>query len=416
MRRLYQRIQRYAKFKRPSELAFDFTLLLAKLPPVSERKLKTWEAAGLIDAQTAARIRAWEAENGRPLAIWAVIGLGALAIGLGLISVVAANWDAVPGEVRLAIHLAVLAGVLAFMWLRGADLTARQPWIFEALLFVTGVLGLTFMAHVGQVYQTSSPLWQPFAIWLLLFGPLLFAKGQSWLAALTIMVGLQFVVWGHVSVYGSEIEQAGRLRALSVYLGAMAGVPLAFAALGAFMRGRSERGPFWQRIEQLGIVYAVFGASFAAVAAVDRLLTPDRFDVELGASLVVALAAILAAGVVFRARQTESGQSTAAVLGVSALVVVLSAIMPGGTIVAALLFFALWGSIAAASLHAGWRGVFQIAVAILAVRLITLSFELAGDLLGSGVGLIVAGLLVIAVAWGAVRISKRFAPKAGGDQ
>jgi hypothetical protein len=44
--------------------------------------------------------------------------------------------------------------------------------------------------------------------------------------------------------------------------------------------------------------------------------------------------------------------------------------------------------------------------------LIVLSFELGGDLLTSGVGLIISGVLILAVAWGAVRVSKRFAPKA----
>ena len=75
---------------------------------MSERKLQAWLSAGVIDASTAGRIRAWEAEHSRPLALWAVIGIGALAIGLGVISVVAANWEDVPGMVRLAIHFAVM--------------------------------------------------------------------------------------------------------------------------------------------------------------------------------------------------------------------------------------------------------------------------------------------------------------------
>lgn len=33
---------------------------------MSERKIKTWQDAGLIDADIAERIRAWEVENKRP--------------------------------------------------------------------------------------------------------------------------------------------------------------------------------------------------------------------------------------------------------------------------------------------------------------------------------------------------------------
>ena len=39
----------------------------------------------------------------------------------------------------------------------------------EALVFVAAALGLTFFGHLGQVYQTSSPLWQPLGAWLVLF-------------------------------------------------------------------------------------------------------------------------------------------------------------------------------------------------------------------------------------------------------
>src|SRR5690606_2759793 len=130
-----------------------------------------------------ARIRAWEAEHARPLALWAVIGIAALAIGLGVLSVVAANWDAIRGEVRLALHFALMAGIAGYLWLKGDGLADRQPWLHEGLLFVLGVLGMTFMGHVGQVYQTSSPLWQPLALWLVLFAPLLLLRGASWLAA-----------------------------------------------------------------------------------------------------------------------------------------------------------------------------------------------------------------------------------------
>ena len=51
---------------------------------VSRGKLTTWQAAGLIDAATVARIEAWEAERARPLGLWALVTLGALAVGLAV--------------------------------------------------------------------------------------------------------------------------------------------------------------------------------------------------------------------------------------------------------------------------------------------------------------------------------------------
>ncbi|MEL7217597.1 MAG: DUF2157 domain-containing protein, partial [Pseudomonadota bacterium] len=162
---------------------------------MSTRKIDAWHEAGLIDDATRVRLIAYEDEHARPLALWAVFGIGALAIGLGLISVVAANWDDIPGQVRLAIHFILIIGSLAALFLRGDQLSTKSPWAVEALLFVAAALGLTFFGHLGQVYQTSSPLWEPLAIWLALFGPILLLMGRSWLTAAVLVGGSIYCVW-----------------------------------------------------------------------------------------------------------------------------------------------------------------------------------------------------------------------------
>jgi hypothetical protein len=53
-------------------------------------------------------------------------------------------------------------------------------------------------------------------------------------------------------------------------------------------------------------------------------------------------------------------------------------------------------------------------VGVIALRLVILSFELAADLLTSGFGLILAGVMILGVAWAAVRVSRRFAPRGEG--
>jgi uncharacterized membrane protein len=379
---------------------------------MGERKLKAWEAAGLIDGETAARIRAWEAEHARPLGLWAVFGLAALAIGLGVLSVVAANWDEIPGEVRLAIHFALMAGIAVWLWLKGARAVERHPWLHEAVLFVLGMLGMTFMGHVGQVYQTSSPLWQPLALWLALFAPLLLLRGSSWLTAATIVAVLVFTGWNYAIETGEGRGEdfAATLEVIRMALAVAAAVLL--AGLGAGMRSRSAREAFWVRLEQLALTYGVGLTSLViVVSAFERLPDdPDAGQIFLGLATGALLGAI-SAGLVWRARRDRSGEAEAGVLLGAGLSVLLAFVLSDSTTAAGVLFMALWAGIAAAALHAGWRGVFQLAVGVIAVRLIVLSFELASDLLLSGVGLIVSGLLILGVAFAAVRVSKRFAPE-----
>lgn len=376
---------------------------------MSARKIAEWHDAGLIDAATRDRLVAYEADHARPLLLWAVFGIGALAIGLGLVSVIAANWEDIPGLVRLAVHLALMAGLLALLFFREERLAERSPWAVEALVFVTAALGLTFFGHIGQVYQTSSPLWQPLALWLALFAPLLLLTGRGWPAAAALLGGSVWCAWEYAGAMTGYDRQAQGLGLL-LWLALVTALPVAFAPLAAWMRARSARPDFWRRLEQLALAYAAAGASLAtALAAVgafgDGGLTKQW--ASMATSGAVAVAAGLLTGL---ARRDISGQMAGAIIAGAGLVLPLAYAADNLTLPPALLFFALWVGIAAAALAAQWRGVFQLGVGVLALRLIILSFELAGDLLMSGFGLILSGLMILAVAWGAVRVSKAFAP------
>lgn len=374
---------------------------------MSARKIAQWHDAGLIDAGTRDRLLAYEADHARPLLLWAVWGIGALTIGLGLVSLIAANWEDIPGLVRLGVHLALVAGLLALLFLREETLAARSPWAVEALVFVIAALGLTFFGHVGQVYQTSSPLWQPLAAWLVLFAPLILLTGRSWPAAFTLLGGAVWCAWDYASASNSFTAQSSLPRDL--WLAFVLTLPVAFAPLAAWARGRSDRGDFWTRLEQLALSYAVGCASLAAaVAGSEGFGDSGNGD---WASLLLGGAVMVLAGLgVVLARPGTSGRMSGAIMAGAGLALPLAYLASDATVGAALLFFALWGGIAAAALVAQWRGVFQLAVGVTALRLIVLSFELAADLLMSGFGLILSGLMILGVAWVAVRVSRRFAP------
>ena len=377
---------------------------------MNERKLKAWIEAGVVDPDAAARIRGWEASHARPLALWAMIGIGALAIGLGIVLVVAANWNDISPMLRLSLHLALLAGLLGGVWWRGNQLAARQPWWQEALLFICGALGLTFLAHLGQVYQTTSPLWQPVAVWLLLFGPLLLLRGRSWLTALTVMLAAMIAVSDYS--LGTAAPRSGAWGRRSTDAGALiAALPILAAGLGAYARRLSAREDFWRRIEQLGLAYAVGMASSLALLA-GHWGSTERADTPYvaGALVIQAAIALASAALLLLAQKDTGARAAAAVLCAVGLTMVLSQFCLGHAIASALLFMALWCGVAAAAIHGGWRAIFQLAVAAVALRLIVLSFELDDNLLDNGLGLIAGGVITLAVAGAATVIARRFAP------
>ena len=378
---------------------------------MSARKIAIWHEAGLIDAGTRDRLLAYETDHARPLALWAVFGIGALAIGLGLVSVIAANWEAIPGQLRLGVHLALIAGALAALFLREERLAETSPWAVEALVFVTAAFGLTFFGHLGQVYQTSSPLWQPLAVWLALFAPLLLLSGRSWPSALVLLGGAVWCAWD----YAAATTGFGGMRdpglGWLVWTGFVTALPVLFAPLAAGLRARSTRPDFWRRLEQLALAYAVAGASLAcALASAGGFGNSGMTKEWVSLATSGAVALIAGLGVVL-ARPDVSGRMAGAIIAGAGLAGALAYLANDLTTLAAALCMGLWVGIAAAALAAQWRGVFQLAVGVIALRLIVLSFELAGDLLTSGAGLIAAGLMILGVAWVAVRVSKRFAPR-----
>lgn len=376
---------------------------------MSEAKLDAWQQAGLIDAQTAARIRAWEAEHARPLGLWAAIGIAALAIGLGLMSLVAANWEAIPGALRLAIHFALIVALAALLWRKEADWSARQPVLEEAALFVFGVLGMTFLGHLGQVYQTIAPLWQLLLAWLVLFAPLLLARGQGWMTAALLMGAILVAVWHYATTLGSP-DAVLHDRGATLRLALATGAPVLIAGFAAWRRD-AARESFWQRLEQAASAYAVGGASLIAVASgFERWPAAREADVIVTALATYALVGAATALLVWRARPGIDGGAQAVVYLACGLTGPLAYLVSGSQLAAALLFMALWALIAAAGLRGGGRGDFQAAVGLIAIRLIVLSFELAGDLLTTGAGLIASGVLVLAVAFAALRIARRYAP------
>ena len=376
---------------------------------MSLRRLKAWEAAGLVDATTAARIREWESSHASPVAMRAVIGIAALAIGLGLVSVIAANWDAVPGVVRLGMHFALMVALALWLW-RQAPTGGIAA---EAGLFVLGMLGLTFFGHIGQVYQTDSPLWQPLALWLVLFAPLILSRGSGRLNALLLMVVMIVAAWGFMYWTIGLRPRLGRIdETVRIVLAITA--PVLLAALAAWAQSRSSRQGFWRRLAEFTLLYAAGGASIAAIASADGPWRTDEESTRLLWSVLIASGVTLITALLVRSfRRDPEGRIVGNLwLGLAAMPLLAYA-LSGNKVVAALLFMGLWAGIAFAALRAGWRGAFQSAVGIIAFRLVLLSFELGGDLLTSGAGLIASGLLILGVAWVALKISKRFAPPSG---
>ena len=122
-----------------------------------------WQAEGLIDEATAAALlrdvqsRPGGVRFGSVLAI-----LAAVLVGAALLLLIAANWEAFPRLLRVALIVAgILAGYLggAYLKNRGHDHFGEALWLLAAVTFGAGI-GL-----VGQMYHLSGDETQAILVW-----------------------------------------------------------------------------------------------------------------------------------------------------------------------------------------------------------------------------------------------------------
>ena len=130
-----------------------------------ESHLQQWTAADVVDAATAARIRAWEGRETRSQGLrWPVLialTLGALLIGAGVLLFVSAHWDELSPSGRIALVL-LMVGVF-----HGAGAAAAVR--FEGLAITLHTVG-TFalgagIALAGQIFNLAEHWPSAFLLW-----------------------------------------------------------------------------------------------------------------------------------------------------------------------------------------------------------------------------------------------------------
>ena len=127
-------------------------------------EIARWRSQGMIDAETAQRLtQDIEARRGRGVSFGSVIGaLAAILLAAAILLFVAANWEAFPRLVRVALLFALIAaGYIggAITKLRGARVWGESLYMIAAAAFGASI------ALIGQMYHLSGDEVQAIAIW-----------------------------------------------------------------------------------------------------------------------------------------------------------------------------------------------------------------------------------------------------------
>lgn len=197
------------------------------------REAEQWRLDGLIEPnqyeQLAAQYDFDALETGaRDRFVVILLGLGCILLGLGVITFVAANWQAIPriGKMALLFSLFVATNVAGFYLWRRPKLGGRERWqhrLGHGLLLLGALVLGANLALAGQLFHRSGAFYELCLVWGL--GVLAMAFGLR-LRSLALLAILLMGVG-----YWSGMWEATLMQALGGLNGLMSLMPLVAGGL-----------------------------------------------------------------------------------------------------------------------------------------------------------------------------------------
>lgn len=232
-----------------------------------DRSLEDWVDEGLIESEQRDRLRSHYQLNDLPTAATStfaaiLLSIGGLLIGLGLITFVAANWDAIPRSIRAIGVLMLTLGLNTagfFWWTTDGERLRLRPRLrnLGSALLLVGQLGWgASIALMAQWVQMSGSPAGLFAIWgssvlLMAFCIRHVASG----ALGTVLVAIAYCIW--IFDYGS-VQWLDAVMPLAPLLAPFVLIGLAYwcrsrwvFALAAIASGITWYGAIWHWVNSV---------------------------------------------------------------------------------------------------------------------------------------------------------------------
>ena len=369
-------------------------------------KIQTWVSQGLISEQQADKILTHE--KNKPRSSWFMVGLlslGAFTTGLGVISLIAANWREIPDVMKIGVDFLALS-MIAYGVLWAFD--AKKKALFEGvlLLFIIGCMAT--IGLIAQIFHSNGTLEQALLFWSLIALPAV-------LAANAILVPL---IWSGVfaSVTFYIIERSTLFEKMfhDSTLSLLCALIFIFAIMALNLRRFSPEAGSTRAFSFSSVICGV-----VFVAVIDGGSSNfGRFKLSLESGLVPFVLAQIFLLQVYSGSIYRRSQKF--LLTALTVVILLGIVMPetlnsihrgkvgylyANVISASFSIVSLClAGVFCASI--GRRTMFQAIFFLVGLRFLALYFQALGGLALTGLGLIVSGLVVVGfgVLWNKYRL------------
>jgi hypothetical protein len=360
-------------------------------------KITSWQNAGIITPKQGADILDFEKLRAKPYALYGFIALAVFCIGLGVVSVIAANWEHITAMLKLIADFALLAGVGGLVYY--AD---YKKWNirFEAFLCLFVLLVLATIGLIAQVYQLQPSGLEAYLLWSLLVFPLLWVTKKP-LLPLVMLPVFTFSFWDFMADNKTTQEILRQMTDSWEYSAPVLWTfvwLLIWQMLVVFVQ--NSAAAFKKALKFWLIVFT--GLLVISIDFSGDIMLVVPFS-ENGSGVLTAFLVSVAIGL------TAISAYLGYISGKKFLIPAFMALIIAGSFVnlGALLSFA---ALLLIGLYA-WRNnsvkILNTVLALAAVRIFILYTNVFGTLLFTGLGLIVSGLLLLALIWGWLKLSRR---------
>lgn len=350
-----------------------------------QQKIAAWQQQKLISPEQAQAIMAYEAAAAKPS--WVMYGfaiLGAFAIGTGLISLIAANWEAIPAAVKLATAGALLLITARLVW----QANARRHWLwYDVALLAFMLLCLGSLGLISQIFHVEGSLHGALLSWCAITSGLFlltrhFFNAWLWLAALT--VGLFSLL---LSAQKDEITIVMMGLAL----------PLTFALGWLLLRPWRPSAP---QVRALGVWAITISLGYLSTTKFVLTENPRESGGLIGI-LSIGLLSIAICWQLWRDALLRPVQKKllAAILGLTILPFALQQLGLASYTLIDVAIMAMLGLLAVVMVSMQQKRWFHVFVVLLGLKFLEFYVQAFGGLLFTGLGLLSAGVLLITAVW-----------------
>ncbi len=353
-----------------------------------DKKLKRWEEAGITMPDQTQRILAFEGERKSGKLSRDLTNVGILAIFLGVLSVIGANWQDIPPFGKIGLHILLNLGVI--LGILKLD-PARHPYGRDACVAALFGLFLTFIALIAQIYNLHGPLFKTMIFWLSICTPFIWYWGRTYTAILPWLCVALFTLFLSIGEFIPNKMEDLVIPLIFFYL------PIVLLLVARAPWFGARRPGFVQSFRTVGLLLPGLYASLA----VGLFFIPSQYRVldhhqELVIGLVAGLFAIFTLFHPLKSNDPRKFDLWIYLL-VSGIFVTLPLVLPGvvSSVLSAVLFVLYWIYLAWLGARIHSQNLTDWAIRIVMLRLVFFYIEIFGDLMRNGFGLILSGVLLL---------------------